>query len=522
MDAAFRTTIFDIAQDASHVSTAHNESEGYFNRVSVTIDKVPDKLLLHVFTFLRHSELGKVARVCRKWRLLAYDSRLWTKVSLRPEFSGLHVYSPEVLQALIGIRFGSTLRYIEIPSDLITAPVLHELANKCPALRYMTLDFSNAMQLHDFNDLNAFPCNLRSLCICLSEVIFLEGFMRRIYSCLSSLEVLHLIGTFELSSESEEDIYEVINISKIKAHTPNLKVVNLYGITFLDDSHIELLASNCIHIECLALNFCLRVKGSSFKNLIQRCKKLKSLLLHHAGVEDDHMMSVPWETSAIHELDLTSTELSAQCLENILLRMPGFTYLALGYCEFFNDKILEKLMELGKFNRLQALDISHTHALSENAIYQFIQTHGQNLRGLMLAGKPKLTENFWLNAIPYLKNIKICVLGTANGWFLKIASRVHVDQIVEAFAQHCPRLVRCEIQWDPDTIRFSDKSNKFIDHIRLRCPGLKSFALSDGEYYEMVKSNFERADRVKVVRTCTNYTTSIVGLLTNYNDLLFN
>ena len=56
-------------------------------------------------------------------------------------------------------------------------------------------------------------------------------------------------------------------------------------------------------------------------------------------MEDDHMMNVPWETSSIHELDLTSTELSAQCLESILLRMPGFTYLALGYCEFFNDKV---------------------------------------------------------------------------------------------------------------------------------------------------------------------------------------
>ena len=31
-------------------------------------------------------------------------------------------------------------------------------------------------------------------------------------------------GTFELGDEEEEEIYEVINISKIKAHTPNLKV----------------------------------------------------------------------------------------------------------------------------------------------------------------------------------------------------------------------------------------------------------------------------------------------------------
>jgi len=51
------------------------------------------------------------------------------------------------------------------------------------------------MQLHDFNDMNSFPCNLRSLTICLSEVIFMEGFMRKVYQHLSSLEVLHLIGT---------------------------------------------------------------------------------------------------------------------------------------------------------------------------------------------------------------------------------------------------------------------------------------------------------------------------------------
>jgi hypothetical protein len=94
---------------------------------------------------------------------------------------------------------------------------------------------------------------------------------------------LHL-GTFEMTSEGDEDVYEVVNIGKIKAHTPNLRIVNMYGITFIDDSHIELLTSNCIHLDCLALNYCLRVKGSSFKTLIQRCKKLKTLLLTHTGI----------------------------------------------------------------------------------------------------------------------------------------------------------------------------------------------------------------------------------------------
>jgi len=51
------------------------------------------------------------------------------------------------------------------------------------------------------------------------------------------------------------------------------------------------------------------------------------------------MKSVEWETSRIHELDLASTELSSECLMDILCRMPGFTFLGLGYCEFFTDKV---------------------------------------------------------------------------------------------------------------------------------------------------------------------------------------
>jgi len=90
-------------------------------------------------------------------------------------------------------------------------------------------------------------------------------------------------GTFELGDEEQEEIYEVINIGKIKAHTPNLRIINLYGISFVDDSHVDMLSNNCIHLESLSLNFCLKVKGSSMKNLIYRCRKLKTLLLQHCS-----------------------------------------------------------------------------------------------------------------------------------------------------------------------------------------------------------------------------------------------
>jgi len=52
------------------------------------------------------------------------------------------------------------------------------------------------------------------------------------------------------------------------------------------------------------------------------------------------MKQAEWQMSRVTELDLTSTELSADCLQDILCRAgAGFTYLGLGYCEFFNDQV---------------------------------------------------------------------------------------------------------------------------------------------------------------------------------------
>ena len=95
------------------------------------ISHLPDKILLEVFSYLRLSDVCRLASVCKAWRLLAYDGRLWTRVSLRPDFNGLHVHNIEALVALISARFGATLRYIELSGDLITPAVLHELANRC-------------------------------------------------------------------------------------------------------------------------------------------------------------------------------------------------------------------------------------------------------------------------------------------------------------------------------------------------------------------------------------------------------
>lgn len=76
----------------------------------------------------------------------------------------------------------------------------------------------------------------------------MEGFMRKIYNFINGLEILHLIGTYEKVEEEEEEIYEVINVHRLKSATPNLRVINLYGINFVDDTHIDAFSSNCIQV----------------------------------------------------------------------------------------------------------------------------------------------------------------------------------------------------------------------------------------------------------------------------------
>lgn len=483
-----------------------------------TIEKLPDKVLLHIFSYLSHKEICQMARVCKKWRMIAYDTRLWKCVSLRPEVSGLHVGSLESLLALISIRFGPSLRYIELPIELITHTVLHELANKCPNLTHLLLDFSTAMQLHDFSELQAFPTKLKYLCICLSEVIFMEGFMRKIYNFINGLEILHLIGTYEKVEEEEEEIYEVINVHKLKGATPNLRVINLYGINFIDDSHIDAFSSNCIQLECLAVNYCSKVTGSTMKTLFHRSKRLTTLLMNQTNLQSEYLMQVDWEKSSIQELDITATDLSSECLIEMLTHIPNLRFLSAGQLNGFNDSVLDAFLVSGNARNLIALDLDSSDNLSDEALQRFLQRHGHQLLGLSLSGMPHITDQLWMSVIKDLKKCKILIMGTIE----RLGVNIHVDQLMDTIANNCTQLERIELRWDPLNLRFSDKSQKAIDIVRVKCFKLKSLVLSDGRYYEIVKANFERADRLTVVRTYTSCRVSLYYLLSNYKDLIFN
>lgn len=495
------------------------------NHFSASFDRLSDEVILRIFSYLPHKEILRISTVCKRWLKVASDSRLWSHVSLRPEVSGLHVTNADLLINVIGQRFSSSLRYIELPIELITHTVLHELASKCPNLNQILLDFSTAMQLHDFNALYSFPTKLQTICICLSEVIFMEGFMRKIYNFINGLEVLHLIGTYERAvehtEEESEEIYEVINIHKLKSAVPNLKIINLYGINFIDDSHVEAFATSCTDLEYLGLNFCTKFLGSSLQLLLQKCKRLSSLMMLQTNLRDEHVMNVEWDKTNLRELDITGTELSESSLIYLLTRISALRYLSAGLLDGFTDRVLKEYLEKGNLGSLVSVDLDSNENLTDEILLHFVKRIGPNLLGLRLSGIPQLTEPFWLSILPVLRNIRILVMGMPVGCCQKIQQKVHIDSLIDAIANKCQHIQRLEVSWDSETLRFSDRSSKAVDLIRLKCLKLSCWVLSDGKYFEMVKSNFERADRRTVVRSSINCRVTLVYLLTHYGNLIF-
>uniref|UniRef100_A0A5S6PYS8 F-box domain-containing protein n=1 Tax=Trichuris muris TaxID=70415 RepID=A0A5S6PYS8_TRIMR len=432
------------------------------------------------------------------------------------------ISSIETLLALISVRFGPSLSLIELQTDQITAPVLHDLASKCPNLQYLTLDFSNATQLHDFSELQSFPSRLRSLTICLSENIFLEGFLRKVYSFIGTLEVLHIIGTFEKWEDEEEEVYETVNINKFKNFTPNLRVMNLWGIPFLTDEHIESVAASLPLLESLSFNFCQAVTGSCLKQLLQRCKRLRSLHMEQTTLNSKHVIAAEWEKTSIEELNIAATDVSSECLTSVLTRLPNLRWLSAGVLEHFTDQVLESWMKSGNCSKLVAIDLDTCDMLTDSALTEFIKRHGHQLTGLNLGGNEKLLEQFWLNVLPMMHSLELLIIGMAEDCCPKVKVKIHIDQLIDSICQHVPKIKQLEVRWDSDKLRFSDKSSKFIDLLRMKCLCLQSLVLSDGEYYEVVHSNFERADRETVVKTTAHCQTTLVPLLKYYNDLLFN
>lgn len=69
--------------------------------------------------------------------------------------------------------------------------------------------------------------------------------------------------------------------------------------------------------------------------------------MNGTSLQSEHFMQVEWDKCTLQELDITGTDLSSECLIDLLTRIPGLKFLSAGQINGFNDTVLKAWMDSG-------------------------------------------------------------------------------------------------------------------------------------------------------------------------------
>ncbi|KAK3519566.1 hypothetical protein QTP86_029666 [Hemibagrus guttatus] len=117
-----------------------------------TLDYFPENILIEILSYLPVQELVRNARVCKRWRALIKDQRLWRTVDL----STWKRVTSRMLWTLLRQYLGRGLCSLHLRGLLqssrggsfLSEPWLQTLSSKCPRLRQLTLTHTDLRGLH--------------------------------------------------------------------------------------------------------------------------------------------------------------------------------------------------------------------------------------------------------------------------------------------------------------------------------------------------------------------------------------
>lgn len=144
----------------------------------------------------------------------------------------------------------------------------------------------------------------------------------------------------------------------------------------------------------------------------------------------------------IQELDISATDLSSECLIDMLTRIPGLKFLSAGQINGFSDSVMRAWMEAGTARSLTAIDLDSSDNLSDEMLNKFITRYGGQLQSCVLSGMAHITDQLWMAILPILSSARILVMGTNE----RLSVNIHVDQLMDAIATNCPKLERLELR----------------------------------------------------------------------------
>ncbi|NXY07360.1 SKP2 protein, partial [Pteruthius melanotis] len=275
----------------------------------ISLDALPDELLLAIFAYLPLKDLLKVSVICKRWHRLSFDESLWQTLDLT---------GATLLPGVLGYLLPAGVTVFRCPRSCIGDP-LFKTSNP---LKIQYLDLSNC----------TVPVTGLHSILCLCEKLL-----------NLSLEGLGL-------SDS---------IIKSIAKNPNLIRLNLCGCSGFSPEALELMLSSCSMLEELNLSWC-EFTATHVKAAVNHVTP-KVTHLNLSGYREnlqiaDVKMLVERCPSLVH-LDLSdSMMLKPECLQ-YFKKLKFLQHLCLSRCYQISPAALVELGEILTLKTLQVFGI---------------------------------------------------------------------------------------------------------------------------------------------------------------------
>ena len=298
---------------------------------------IPDSVLLHIFTFLPHHELGAAAQVNKRWLRVSCDGSLWRHIDLECK-------DEKQIKQIIIKRSCSLLTRMNLSKCSLTPEFMVTLSGICTKLKELTLQkcyFARQKRRFRLRGMK----NLTTL-----DARLLRGnaaFVLRLLRCTPNLEILAM----------DETIGSNWN-GKILRKLSKIRLLDLCRCVEVTDKDLEIMADSCPNLESLLLTKCFKIRGYNLPILLRSCKMLKTLSLAYTRVTDDSLLLSDWTNSSLEEVDFSCCYfLSSRGLSVVFSNLADCKYINLSNCSENSAVTYRILSEMVRFKSLQVLNL---------------------------------------------------------------------------------------------------------------------------------------------------------------------
>ncbi|XP_038849540.1 F-box/LRR-repeat protein 12-like [Salvelinus namaycush] len=324
-----------------------------------TLDYFPENILIDILSYLGVRELIRTGRVCKRWRRLVKDQRLWRVVDLTA-WKGV---TSRMLWVLLRQYLGTGLRCLRLRGLLLSArggaflseSWLKALSSRCPRLRSLSLLHADLRGLHSCQLL---PTTLQVLELRGCELP--QGFFTQ--TPLSPEKQAGMASTAATQQQGR------VQTGKVPASTSGIAIETMVldNVPSFTDQHLQSLAS-WLRLSRLELRNVLRVTAEGLRRSaaqetdlgLNGLSRLKYLEIGHFGRPGAQLqmaslgLGVGW--LGLEELSLGGKEVGPGLLSASRLR--DLKRLRLRCCKLREMQVLRSCRTLRDLRRLEFCEV---------------------------------------------------------------------------------------------------------------------------------------------------------------------